>query len=150
MTLFPGLLTKAEVEALRVGKPISKGIPTPVAKVERKKLKAAKEADFRKGVWARDKSRSRASGKPLARSGSDFEKVGEVHHVIPRSLAPERVYDVANGLLLSKHEHHLAETICPNAPDKMLLTISGPDDRGQKQTFTWYDVQGKVTKTRIA
>jgi len=28
--------------------------------------------------------------------------------VIPRSLAPERVYDVSNGILLSKHEHALA------------------------------------------
>lgn len=88
--------------------------------------------------------------RPLAKSGTDYHKVGEVHHVIPRSLAPERVYDVANGLLLSKHDHQLAGTACPNAPDKMLLDISGPDDRGKPQTFVWRDIHGKATKTRTS
>lgn len=147
MGVLDDLPTLAEMHATR--RAPQKGIPTPVAKVERKKAKAQREKEFRAGVWARDKSRSRASKKPLHRSGTDFEKVGEVHHVIPRSLAPERVYDVANGLLLSKHEHHLAETMCPNAPGFMLLEISGPEDRSQPQTFTWRDVQGTVTKERI-
>lgn len=142
------LPTLAEVQASRRG-PLTKGLPTPLAKVEKKKTKLANEKAFRNGVWERDTRRSRASRKPLARSGSDFEKVGEVHHVIPRSLAPERVYDVANGLLLSKHEHHLAETICPNDPAHRLLDIDGPDDRGLPQTFVWRDVHGKELKRRI-
>ncbi len=126
-----------------------KGIPTPIAKVERKAAKKASEATFRKGVWERDKSRSRASGNPLARSGSDYQKVGEVHHVLKRSTAPERVYDVANGILLSKHEHQLAETACPGDQAHCLLDITGPDDRGELQTFTFRDAHGAVLKTRI-
>ncbi len=143
------LPTMQEVQAARAGKPIPKGTPTPIAKVEKKKAKAAREADFRKGVWDRDQGRSRASRKPLARSGSDFEKVGEVHHVIPRSLAPGRLYDVSNGILLSRHEHALAETVCPNDPAQRLLDISGPDDRGKPQTFVFRDVHGKELKQRV-
>lgn len=143
------LPTMAEVEAERRGKPLTKGLPTPLAKEERKKVKAANEKTFRKGVWDRDKRRSRASRKPLSPSGSDYHKVGEVHHVIPRSLAPERVYDVANGLLLSKHEHQLAEAICPNDPAHRLLDIDGPDDRGLPQVFIWRDVNGKELKRRV-
>ncbi len=128
---------------------LSKGQPAVLTKVDKKKAKKDNDASFRKAVWERDKSRSRASRKPLGRSGTDFEKVGEVHHVIPRSLAPERVYDVANGLLLSKHEHALAETNCPNDPAHRLLDIEGPDDRGEKQTFIWRDIHGKELKRRI-
>lgn len=103
---------------------------------------------FRADVWTRDKKRSRASAKPLSRSGTDPHKVGEVHHVIPRSLAPERVYDVANGLLLSRFEHALAETACPNDPAHHYLDIEGPDDRSLPQTFLWRDKDGKVIKER--
>lgn len=146
--ILNALPTPEEMYAERFGKPLSKGLPTPLVKAEKKKAKKASEADFRKQVWERDKSRSRASGKPLAHSGSDFERVGEVHHVVPRSLAPERIYDVANGILLSKHEHQLAETTCPNDPAHRLLDIEGPDDRGEKQTFIWRDIHGKELRRR--
>lgn len=122
--------------------------PAPLVKEEKRKAKKANEKTFREGVWERDKHRSRASRKPLARSGTDFHKVGEVHHVVPRSLAPERVYDVTNGLLLSKHEHALAEASCPDDPAHRLLDIEGPDDRGEFQTFVWRDVNGKELKRR--
>jgi len=122
--------------------------PTPLVKEEKRKIKEKAEKEFRAGVWERDRRRSRASGKPLARSGSDFHKVGEVHHVLPRSLAPERVYDVANGILLSKHEHILAETACPSDPAHRLLDIVGPEDRGQPQRFLWRDASGKILKER--
>jgi 5-methylcytosine-specific restriction endonuclease McrA len=141
--------TMAEIEADRAGKPILKGLPRVIVKEERRKEKVANADTFRKGVWKRDESLSRASGKPLSHSGTDFHKVGEVHHVIPRSLAPERVYDVTNGLLLSKHEHALAEAVCPNAPDRRFLDISGPDDRGEQQTFIWRDAQGTELRRRI-
>lgn len=143
--------TMAEVAAERKqkGEPIAKPLPTPLRKEEKKKTKAAKEKDFRLGVWERDKGRSRASGKPLARSGSDWNKVGEVHHVIARSLAPERIYDVSNGILLSKQEHALAETNCPNDPSKRLLDISGPEDRALPQTFIWRDIDGKELRRTV-
>ncbi len=129
--------------------PQPKGLPRPLVKAEKKKTKLANEKAFRQGVWSRDHRRSRASGKPLAKSGSDYERIGEVHHVIPRSLAPERVYDVANGLLLSKAEHALSETNCPNDPAHRLLDITGPDDRGEPQLFVWRDVQGNELRRRV-
>lgn len=144
--------TMAEIaaERERERKPIAKGLPRPLAKEEKRKAKEVSAADFRKGVWDRDERLSRASRKPLARSGTDVHKVGEVHHVVPRSLSPERIYDVTNGILLSKHEHALAEAICPNDPAHRLLDIIGPDDRGKPQTFIWRDAQGKELKRRIS
>lgn len=146
MTLFPNLPTAAQVNAVRRATP--KGIPTVLAKAEKKKSKEKAEKEFRAAVWARDKGQSRATGKPLAKSGTDYDRVGEVHHVLKRSTHPDAVYDPTNGLLLSKTEHRLAETACPNAPDKMLLDITGPDDRGKPQKFVWRDIHGKATKTR--
>lgn len=120
-----------------------------ITKDATRKAKKRKGEDFRADVWARDKSRSRASKKPVGRSGTDPHKVGEVHHVIPRSLAPERIFDVANGLLLTRFEHALAETACPNDPAHRYLDIEGPDDRGELQTFIWRDRDGKEMKRRI-
>src|SRR5689334_527344 len=111
MSLTPhldALPTAADVAADRVGKPIPKGLPTPLAKIEKRKTKAQQEKDFRAAVWDRDRGRSRASGKPLARSGSDYRKVGEVHHVLARSTDPDKRLDPSNGILLSKEDHILA------------------------------------------
>lgn len=129
--------------------PKYKMTPAPLAKEDKKKAKLAKDVAFRKDVWARDEHCSRASKRPLSHSGSDYHRVGEVHHVIPRSLAPERIYDSKNGLLLSKHEHALAEAICPNAPQYRLLDIIGPDDRGELQTFIWRDVDGQELRRKV-
>jgi 5-methylcytosine-specific restriction endonuclease McrA len=131
------------------GRPVPKPMPRAITKPEEQHSKKAQAKAFRDAVWDRDKKRSRASGKLLSKSGTDYDQVGEVHHVIPRSLAPERIYDVSNGLLLSKTEHALAETNCPNAPDKRLLDISGPDDRGEFQTFIWRDVHGEEVRRRV-
>lgn len=128
---------------------LQKGQPAVLVKEDKRKAKKANEADFRKAVWDRDKASSRASRKPLSHSGSDPHKVGEVHHVIARSLAPHRIYEVSNGILLSRFEHALAETNCPNDPAHRLLDIEGDDDRGQPQTFIWRDSQGKELKRRI-
>lgn len=122
--------------------------PAVITKHEKKLTKAAKEKAFRDGCWARDKNRCRASGKPLSRSGSDWDRVGEIHHCIPRSLAPERIFDVENGILLSKHMHALAETPCPSAPERRLLDIDGPEDRGQKQTFIFRDKEGNELRRK--
>jgi hypothetical protein len=143
------LPTMAEVEESRKGQSWPKGLPRPLLKQEKKKAKATLEREFREGVWTRDKKRSRASKKPLGKSGTDWSKVGEVHHVLARSTHPDRIYDVSNGILLSKEEHALAETMCPNAAGLYLLEINGPADRGEKQTFIWRDVMGKELRRRI-
>ncbi len=147
--IFGKLPCAADVNAKPHATPKHAITPAPLVKEAKKKAKEASAADFRKGVWERDKRRSRASNKPLSPSGSDFHRVGEVHHVVPRSLAPEQIYDVTNGLLLSKHEHALAEAICPNDPAHRLLDIEGPDDRGQEQTFIWRDAQGVELRRRV-
>ncbi len=126
-----------------------KGLPAVLAKEAKREAKEAVEDAFRRAIWIRDKGQSRASGVFLSRSAMDWKKRGEVHHVLKRSTNPDGKYDVARGILLSKTEHTLAETRCPQAPEFMLLTIRGPEDLGQLQTFTWRDVDGKVIKERV-
>ena len=122
--------------------------PRVLAKPLEKKSKEAKHKAFRRAVWIRDHGKSRASGKPLAHSGVDYSAVGEVHHVLARSTHPDKVFEVAIGILLSKSEHQLAETRCPHAAH-MLLEIVGPPDMGLPQRFVWRDVMGKILKERI-
>lgn len=145
MTAFDDLPTLTN----RPRQAVPKGLPRALTKPQERKVKESHAKAFREAVWARDQRRSRATGRPLSKSGTDYQIVGEVHHVIPRSLAPDRVYDVGNGLLLSKLEHLQAETICPNAPEHRLLEIDGPEDRGQLQAFVWRDVDGEEVKRRI-
>jgi hypothetical protein len=121
---------------------------TVITKDAKRKAKQVKHEDFRKAVWIRDEGKSRASGKRLAKSGTDPKAVGEVHHVIARSLAPEKIFDPSNGILISRFEHALAETACPNDPAHHYLDIEGPDDRGLPQLFIWRDRDGKETKRK--
>jgi len=123
--------------------------PSAITKDERKKSKEAQGEAFRDAVWKRDKGRSRATGQKLSKSGTNWDEIGEVDHVINRSIAPDRVYDVTNGILLSKRENRLKKTPCPLAPEHHLFEVSGPDNRGEPQTFTWRDKAGTITKTRV-
>jgi hypothetical protein len=125
------------------------GLPTPIAKKEKQKTKDQQAKAFRDEVWKLDKGRSRATGKPLVKSGTDWDRLGEVDHSIPRSLAPDRIYDVSNGLLLSKTENRLRKVVCLHAPEFKMFDYTGPDNRREKQTFVWRDKDGTVTKTRI-
>lgn len=126
-----------------------KGLPAVLVKEERKKSKEKQHAEFRAAVWARDKGICRATGVPLQKSGLDDNRVGEVDHVINRSTAPDRVYDITNGILIAKRLNRLKKAACPESPEFHLFEISGPDDRGKPQTFIWRDVAGKVTKRRV-
>lgn len=101
---------------------------------------------FRAAVWARDKGRSRATGKPLVKQGLNWDEIWEVDHAIPRSLAPERIYDIGNGLLLSKRENRLRKVACPEAPEYRMFEYAGPDDRSKPQRFVWRDRTGKITR----
>ncbi len=141
------LPTLAELQA--TPRASQKGLPTVLRRQERIKSKQVQEDAFRKAVWARDGGKSRASGKPLGRSGTSPERVGDVHHVLKRSTHPEGKWKLSRGILLSRLEHKLAETVCPNDPSHFLLEISGPEDLGKPQLFTWRDVQGVILKTRL-
>lgn len=128
---------------------LQKGLPAPLVKAEKAKTKKQAEAEFRAAVWTRDEGKSRASKKPLSKSGTDWKRVGEVHHVLARSTDPDKRLDPSNGILLSKLEHSLAEAHCPNDPKHCLLDIQGPVDRAKPQTFIWRDIHGKQLRRRV-
>jgi hypothetical protein len=131
------------------------GLPVVLARKERKQTKEQRAKAFRDDVWTRDKGRSRASGKKLTRGDekqrgiTDWSVLGEVDHAYPRSTTPDRIYDVSNGILLSKEENRLRKVVCSGAPEFKRFDYAGPDDRGLPQTFTWRDKDGKVTKQRV-
>jgi hypothetical protein len=130
--------------------PQKTGLPTPLAKKVKAQTKAERAKAFRDAVWARDKGRSRATGKPLVRSGTtDWDQLGEVDHSYPRSTAPDKIYDVSNGILLSKTENRLRKVVCAEAPEYKLFDYAGPEDRGELQEFLWRDRTGRIVKRRI-
>jgi 5-methylcytosine-specific restriction endonuclease McrA len=131
----------------RCAKPKHQIVPRVVAKEEKRKSKDEQGKAFRDAVWKRDESRCRATGEPLVRQGTtDSKRLGEVDHSIPRSLAPDRIYDVTNGLLLSKHLNRLRKVACPEAPEFRMFDYTGPDDRSKPQVFVWRDKAGKVIR----
>jgi hypothetical protein len=128
----------------------AKGQPHVLAKEAKRKTKAQQHKAFRDAVWERDGGKSRASGKPLVKSGTtDWKKLGEVHHVKARSTDPAMIFYPGNGILLSKDEHALAETWCPKIAGHRLLEIEGPEDRSRPQLFIWRDIYGKQLKKRM-
>lgn len=130
-------------------KELAKGLPRALVKEEKLKVKKDRDEEFRRAIWLRDKGRSRATGKKLEHSGLDWNVVGEVDHVIDRSLDPSRVYDLSNGILLSKKENRLKKTPCPRAPEFRMFSVEGPDDRSKPQTFRWRDEDGNVKRTTV-
>lgn len=139
--------TMDEIAADRVGKPLPKGLPPVLEKKERKQAKKDKDDAFRDAIWTRDKGCSRATKQPLVRGGTtEWDRLGEVDHVINRSTAPELIYETSNGILLSKTENRLKKTPCPLAPEFFMFSVDGPDDRAKPQNFTWRDKAGKITK----
>lgn len=146
--------TLADRQKERRATPKHEMVPTPVRKAEKKKLKKQLDKEFRDGVWDRDKDKCRATGKKLARSGTDYDKVGEVHHRMKRSTSPEQIYDVTIGVLLSKTMHRNAETVCPGDPEHCLLDIvdltQGDADMGKPHLFIQRDKDGKELRRRIS
>lgn len=128
----------------------AKGIPHQIVKKEEKKAKTLKDEAFRAEIWKLDHGCSRATGKKLVKSGTtDWDQLGEVDHSIPRSLAPDRIWDTSNALLLSKAENRLRKVACPEAPEHRMFNYSGPDNRRKPQKFVWRDRTGAIVKTRI-
>lgn len=126
------------------------GLPTVLAKKARQQSKAQRAKAFREAVWTRDHGRSRATGRRLVRSGTtDWAKLGEVDHAYLRSTDPDKIYDVSNGILLSKEENRLRKVICARAPELKRFDYAGPFDRSQPQHFLWRDDDGRITKSTI-
>jgi 5-methylcytosine-specific restriction endonuclease McrA len=124
-----------------------KGMPHQLVKKADDKKKADRGKAFRDEVWARDHGVCRATGRTLLRTGTtDWEKLGEVDHSVPRSLAPERIYDTSNGLLLTKSLNRLRKVPCPGAPEHRMFDYTGPENRALPQKFTWRATDGRITK----
>ena len=154
MSDVPGLMDADAVEALRRAARFSGGnvkpIPAILRKADEKKAKKKTDDEFRAEIWKRDGGKSRATGFPLVRGGTtDPHKLGEVDHSIPRSLAPDRIYDLGNALLLSKWENRARKVPCPRAPEFRLFDYAGPDDRRQLQRFVWRNADGKVIRETV-
>ena len=141
--------TMAEVNAKPRATPKHEIEPRQLAKERKAKEKGDKGEAFRDAVWKRDEGKSRATGKPLKRGAISWDEMGEVDHVINRSIAPERIYDVSNGILLSKRENRLKKTPCPRAPEHHYFEVSGPDDRSKPQQFVWRDGDGKILRKTV-
>lgn len=142
------LPTVAEQQAKTFGKPIPKaGLPTPLAKKEREKAKKVSDDAFRAAIWKLDKHRCRATGKTLVKSVTlDWSELGEVDHSIPRSLAPELIYETSNALLLQKQLNRLRKVACLHAPEFRRFSYTGPEDRRKAQHFVWRNEDGKITR----
>lgn len=146
-----GYLNQAQTQ--RRATPKDQIVPRQLAKEQDRKEKGDKAEAFRKAVWKRDEGKCRATGVRLVKSGTtDWEKLGEVDHSIPRSLAPERIYDVSNGLLLQKRLNRLRKVACRLAPEFRMFDYEAVNpeetDRGKSQRFIWRDERGIITKMR--
>jgi hypothetical protein len=148
-----GFLDNLNIQTLngsqRRATPKSAIVPRVVAQEEKKKAKVGKDKAFRDAIWALDQGVCRATGVPLSRSGMDPHRVGEVDHVLNRSTHPALIYEVSNGILISKYLNRLKKVACPQAPEFFMFSISGPADRRKPQKFTWRDKAGKIIKEAV-
>jgi len=150
MGIFDNLQTMAEVNAVRRATPKHEIEHRVITREAKKKTKKQREDDFREGVWARDKGKCRATGATLVRGNTtDDKQLGEVDHAYLRSLAPELIFEVSNGLLIQKFLNRLRKVSCRLAPEHKYFDYTGPADRSLPQTFIWRDDEGRITKTRI-
>lgn len=75
------LPTAAEVDAMRRGKPISKGKTRLQDVIEARPLTKVTDADFKRQVWERDKKHCRCCGRKVQKVMSLIPERGEVHHI---------------------------------------------------------------------
>lgn len=67
------------------------------------------EREFRRQVWEREGGCSRLTGQPLSKWDDDWDRLGDVCHILPKSVYPERRFDPENAVLLSRNEHILSD-----------------------------------------
>ena len=85
--------------------PVPKPAPRLTDRMAAKREKDEQARRFRSAVWSRDKGRCRVCRRVVRRTLGLDPLRGEVHHVVPRSIAPERRYDVENGILVCLRDH---------------------------------------------
>lgn len=78
----------------------------------RQSARVKRERAFRLAVWVRAGHRCEACGYPVSRNGMDGTRVGHVHHLRGRNVAPEDRYNEGKAQLLcaschaAKHHQH--------------------------------------------
>lgn len=116
MGILDFLITAEEVDALRAGKPISKG-PTRLEKtVQDRKLTTVTEKDFKAEVWKRDKNRCRCCGRKVQKILGRVPERGEVHHVHGRT--GDLRFESKCALLLCLTDH---ERVTGKVNDKLVI-----------------------------
>lgn len=118
---------------------------------DRKRTRRSAEDAARLAVWARDKSRDRATGKPLKKGGVDPDTRGEVHHLRGRLVSPEMRTD-PNGQVLLSASNHIR---CDGRGGNLLklfdpLTLRPATDASKPILFVFYDRTGKELARRIS
>lgn len=124
-------------------------VPHQLVKERRDKAKKITREQFTALIWKLDGGLCRATKRPLKRSGLDWNEIGEVDHSIPKSLAPDRLYDPANGLLLTKRLNRLRKVSCPRAPEYHLFDYRSTGNAREPQTFIWRDEDGRIVRQEI-
>lgn len=82
------------------------GVPVPKPqtrlrdRIQYKKDRDQQERIFKLAVWMRDQGKCQHCGIKVVKSLTLTANRGEVHHLRPRSRAPEKRFDPDNGVLL--------------------------------------------------
>jgi hypothetical protein len=130
MGRFDFLPTAAEVDAMRRGKPISKGRTRLEDTVKARPLTKVTEKAFRTEVWTLDKHRCRCCGRKVQQIISRVPERGEVHHIHGR-LGDLR-FESKSALLLCLACH---ERVTGKVNDKLVIVATKLFDiRGVKYT----------------
>lgn len=142
MGRFDFLPTATEVDALRAGKPISKGPTRLQEKVDARKLTTVTEKDFKLEVWTRDKNRCRCCGRKVQKILGRVPERGEVHHVHGRTGDLRFESKAALLLCLTCHER-----VTGRVNDKLVIVPTKFFEiRGEKYT----DARFPVTFRKVA
>lgn len=103
----------------------------------------AAEKKFRDLIWELDQGKDRCTGRPLQHQADSWSDLGDVCHLVARSLAPERKYDPTNAFLMCRRLH-----IASDARGNYRLKILG-DDARQPLTFLMTDKHGRELWRRV-
>ncbi len=119
LSKIPGLLTAAEVDALRRGKPIAKGSTRLDARTDDERDDKAAERAWRKAVIARDGHVCRCCERKVVQQLALAANRLEVHHVAPRADQAVR-WDPRNGIVLCAECH---EKVTPHSGKWTLMIV---------------------------
>lgn len=97
-----GWLDGLNLPTLADRKPAPQPKPTPrvIERIAAKRTRERKLQASKAEVWKRDNATCRLCGRRCQRTTQTVPSRGEVHHIRPRSLAPERFNDLSNLMLL--------------------------------------------------